>query len=102
MSVHIVLNVPQVQGKSSEFRCALMDGVGRFVCGCERFWIRRNLPGFPDLGTSESGEDWNGPISLSSSSFVKGPRYRPLSNSTCIISLKTFFNVSVEFLLGGA
>ena len=39
INVHVVLNVPQVQGKSSDLSCALIDGVGRFMCGCDRFCI---------------------------------------------------------------
>ena len=51
-------------------------------------------------GLWDKGEDWKGPISCSSSSFEKGPRYLPLMYSERIISLKICANVSVDCLLG--
>ena len=101
MRVQTVRKVPHVQGKSSEFRYEFIDGTGWFVWGCDRFWMRRNFPGFPAFGTSDRGDDWKGPISRLSSSCENGPRYLPLSNSDCIISLKASSRISVESLLGG-
>ena len=72
MRAETVWKVPQVHGKSSDLRVELIEGVGVFMCGKERFWMRRYLPGFPDFGTRDRGEDWNGPISISSSSREKG------------------------------
>ena len=57
ISVEIVWKVPQVHGNSSELREELMDGVGVLLWGKERFWISRYLPGFPDLGTRDRGDD---------------------------------------------
>ena len=101
ISMHIDRKVPQVQGKSSEFSWELIEGMGRLVWGYERFWMRRYLPGFPALGTSERGEDWNGLISIPSSSCENGPMYLPLLNAVCIISQKMSDNSSVDCLLRG-
>ena len=78
-----------------------MEGVGQFEWGCERFCIRRYFLGFPALGTSDSGEDWKGPISHLSSSCEKGPKYLSLLNSDWIILLKWSFNATVDSLLSG-
>src|SRR5579872_4171799 len=99
--VHTVRKVPHVQGKSSEFRCELMEGVGVLECGKDRFWIRRYLPGLPVFGTKDSGEDWNGPISHSRLSFVNGPKYLPFLNSVWTISSNTWESISVDSLLSG-
>lgn len=81
INVQTVRNVPQVQGKSFKLRSEFIDGVGEFVCRCERFCTRQYFPGFPAFGTRDRGEDWKGPISCLSSSCEKGPRYLPLRNS---------------------
>ena len=73
MSADVVWNVPQVHGKSSDFWEELMEGVEELECGKERFCTRRYLPGLPDLGTRDKGDDWKGPISCSNSLREKGP-----------------------------
>ena len=40
MRAETVWKVPQVHGKSSDLRVELIKGVGVFVCGKERFWMR--------------------------------------------------------------
>jgi hypothetical protein len=57
--------------------------------------MRWYLPGFPDLGTRDKGEDWKCPISSSSSVHEKGPMYLPLLNSVSINK------VSIDTLLRG-
>ena len=37
--VHTIQKVPQVQGKLLELSRELMEGVGRFMCGYDRFCI---------------------------------------------------------------
>jgi hypothetical protein len=69
-----VENVPHVHGNSSLSIWELMEvalGVG--LCGCEKSWTARNLPGFEVLGTSDVGDVWKGPIQASSQMRVKGP-----------------------------
>ena len=41
--------------------------------GNEKFCIKWNFPGFPDLGISKRGEDWNRPRKASISKKGKGP-----------------------------
>lgn len=105
MSMHTIQKVPHVHGKSLESGREFIDSMGWFVCRCERFWIRQYLPGFPALETRDSGEVWKEPISSSSSSCENGPRYLPLSNLDCIMSLKMSAkmsaNISVDCLLSG-
>ena len=76
---HTVENIPQVQGKSCESMAELIEGI-RFwpdVWGCEKLWTAQNFPGLPGLGTRERGEDWKGPMRVSSSSCENGPMYLP-------------------------
>lgn len=63
--------------------------------------MRRYLPGFPDFGTRDKGEDWNGPILCSRSLQENGPIYLPLLNSDCIISRKVWESSSVNSLFMG-
>ena len=85
----MVSKVPHSQGKRAESTCELMDGgsLGRGELGYERFCIRQYFPGLPSLGIIFKGDDWNGPIRASSTSWVKGPIYRCFENSLCSVSL---------------
>ena len=66
-------NVPQVLGKRSESMELLMDEMLlQGMCGCDRFWMIQNLPGFPGLGIMLSGEVWKGPMRDSTSDFERG------------------------------
>lgn len=74
MSRQIVDAVPHVHGYKLESIEELMDDIvadGR--SGNERFCTRRNFPGFPGLGTMESGAVWKGPMSSSVSDLDIGP-----------------------------
>ena len=62
-----------MHGKLLDLRDELIEGVGVVVWGKERLWMRWYLPGLPDFGTRDKGKDWNGPISVSSSSHENRP-----------------------------
>jgi hypothetical protein len=75
MRRHMMEKVLHVHGKRSESMEWLINDMGGCGwCGCEKFWISRNLPGFPGLGTRLRGEVWKGPRISSTCVFVKGPR----------------------------
>ena len=70
----IVSKVPHVHGYWSASMAALIDVmVGVAERGKEKLWTAWNLPGFPGLGTHESGDDWKGPMRASTSRRVHGP-----------------------------
>ena len=46
-----------MHGKSLDLRDELIKGVGVFVWGKERFWMRWYLPGLLDFGTRDKGKD---------------------------------------------
>ena len=56
MMVQMVAKVPQVHGKVSESSMWLMDRMFGLFLGKDKFCTRRNLFGFPGLGTMERGE----------------------------------------------
>ena len=51
-----------------------MDCIPLKLRGYERFWMRRNFPGFPAFGIKESGDVWKGPMICSSSALEYGPQ----------------------------
>ena len=62
----MALKVPHVHGKSLALMDELMEARdGEAVCGCEKLWTARNLPGLPGLGMMEIGDVWKDPMRAS-------------------------------------
>lgn len=60
MSRSIVKNLPHVQGNRLESIALLTEGLRKReegVMGKEKFWMSLNLPGCPDLGIVDKGDD---------------------------------------------
>ena len=91
------MNVPQVHGNSSLLMRELIDlASGEGLCGKEKLWTARYLPGLEAFGTNDSGEVWKGPNSASSSAREKGPMYRPAANSLLTVELYTLGRVLTD------
>ena len=102
MSKATVAKVPQVHGKSLLSMWELMElTLGNGLWGCEKLCTALNLPSFEVLGTSNSGDVWKGPRSISSWLRVNGPMYRPVANSFSVMVLCTFEREAMEGWLGG-
>ena len=74
MSKATVEKVPQVHGKSSQLMWELMDVTSEEgMCGWEKLWTARYVPGLVVLGTRDKGDDWKGPSARSSWFQLNGP-----------------------------
>ena len=74
MSNAMVENVPQVQGKSSQSMCELIDvALGEELCRWEKLCTARKTPGFNVSGTRDNGDVWKGPRADSGWLRVHGP-----------------------------
>ena len=99
----MVEKVPHVHGYSEESMAALMDEIGDDgVCGKEKSCTRRNLPGLPGLGMMVNGDVWKGPMAASNCSLVKGPRWRFVAYSCCMITRNWAAYCTIDDLLTGA
>ncbi len=63
----------------------LMEGDVSWSFEKENLCTARKLPGL-SFGTSESGDDWKGPMRSSTSLHEYGPKYQPDQNSLLMFS----------------
>ena len=73
MRALIVEKVPQVQRNWDASIAELINRLGDWYRGYDKFCMMWNLPGCSGLGIIDMGEDWKGPISASNSVDVRGP-----------------------------